>query len=100
MKPLLLLFAGLIVVAVASSAWLYGTFNFTGDEHTPGGFSQQTVGESKAGQLQDMPASEAADRADTGESGKRAQTISSTGTGEAPLSPEQNERVRAYFKSN
>src|SRR5215204_1731592 len=92
----------IVAVAVVVGLWAFEWISprASKTEHSPGGFTQQTVGESKAGQTQDMPAEQAADRADTNETGKRAQAITATGSGEMPLSPEQRLRVSEYIKSN
>jgi len=99
MRFLFLFFAAIaVVVGLWTFRWLSPRTSTT--EHSPGGFTQQTVGESKAGRAQDMPPEQAADRADTSETGKRAQAITATGSGEMPLSPEQRLRVSEYIKSN
>jgi Protein of unknown function (DUF1236) len=100
MKFVSVFVAAAVLATVAMAAWIYGTFNVTTNEQTPGGFTQQTVGESKAGRSQDMPAGEASDRADTTETGRRAQTLTGTGSGDMPLLPEQSARLREYFRSN
>src|SRR4051794_20000914 len=93
----LLAIGALVVLAV----WAYGGWSpsLSRNEQTAGGFSPQGAGESKAGRAQDMPASQASDRADTQETGKRAQAITATGSGDMPLSPDQRRKIAAYFQS-
>jgi hypothetical protein len=68
------------------------TTNRSDGEHT-----QQTSGESVAGRAQDMPASEAGDRADTNESGRRAQALSRSETSAPPVSSSQAQSIKDYF---
>jgi hypothetical protein len=98
MKNLLIVLAVLIGLAAAWAMWPRGTSGATTNMHTPGGFTQQPVGESKAGRSQNMPPAESAGRGDTAESGQRAQKITATASGDMPLS-EQTQRVSEYFRT-
>jgi hypothetical protein len=99
MRWVVIFLAGVVLVALL---WTFGFqpgLNRPTTEHTPGGFTQQTVGESKSGQSQDMPAREASDRSGTAEFGYRAQSISQTGTGEMPVAPDQRQQISEYFRA-